>query len=70
MAESKHSPELEATLLRNGRYAVHPRGALGTCGFFPYPWSVAYVNANSEEHAIRKALRIPYVRAEIAKAGG
>lgn len=46
---------MEATRLRANRYAVRPKGQLGTCGFYPYPWTVIYVNAKSEADAIRKA---------------
>jgi hypothetical protein len=47
--------ELEATHLRGRNYAVRPRGQLGTCGFYPVPWTVQYVKADSENAAVRKA---------------
>ena len=47
--------KLEATHLKENRYAVRPSGQLGTCGFYPYAWTVVYVNARSEADAIRKA---------------
>ena len=47
--------ELEATHLRGNRYAVKPKDQLGTCGFYPNPWMVYYVNAKSPEQAIAKA---------------
>jgi hypothetical protein len=50
--------EYEATYLRDNRYAVHPKGQLGTCGWYPVPWTVVYVNARSPEAAIRKAERL------------
>lgn len=49
--------ELEATALRDGRYAVRPIGRLGTCGFYPRAWTVYIVKARNEEEAIRKAVR-------------
>jgi len=49
---------LEATRLRDNRYAVHPAGQLGTCGWYPRAWSVVYVNARDADQAIRKALRM------------
>ncbi len=49
--------EYEATPLRDNRYAVRPKGRLGTCGFYPIPWTVIYVKASSPEDAIRKALK-------------
>lgn len=45
---------LEATQLRNNVWAVRPKGACGTCGFSPYPWTVAYYKARSAEDAINK----------------
>ena len=47
--------DLEAVHLRNNRYAVRPRGQLGTCGFWPQAWTVVYVTARSESEAVRKA---------------
>lgn len=61
--EVKHNPrvflanELEATPLRNGMYAVRPKGQLGTCGWAPHPWMVVYVSAATEEEAVKKAAR-------------
>lgn len=53
--------ELEATKLRNGRYAIRPKGCLGTCGWIDnIPWSVTYVNAHCEQEAINKAKRLNY----------
>ena len=49
--------ELEATHLRDRRYAVRPKGQLGTCGSWPCLWQVAYVNARSANEAIAKAKR-------------
>lgn len=49
--------ELEATHLRGNRYAVRPKGALGTHGWHPEPWTVEYVNARNESEAIEKAKR-------------
>ncbi len=56
----------EAVHLRDNRYAVSPVGQLGTCGFYPVPWTVIYVNARSEQEALikaqRKAAKIPHLR--------
>jgi hypothetical protein len=46
---------MEATYLRDGRWAVRPKGQLGTCGFHPIAWSVVIVRARSADEAIRKA---------------
>ena len=46
--------EMEATHLRGRTYAIRPKGALGTCGWSPKPWTVIYVQANSALEAIRK----------------
>lgn len=48
----------EAEHLRGNRWAVHPEGQLGTCGWHPKPWQVVYVNARSESDALRKAERV------------
>lgn len=48
---------LEATHLRGNRWAVRPKGQLGTCGWFPQAWTVIYVNASSAQEAIRKTER-------------
>jgi hypothetical protein len=48
---------LEATHLRGNLYAVKPAGQLGTCGWYPYAWSVIYVNASNTKQAIEKAMR-------------
>lgn len=50
--------ELEATQLNGGRWAVRPKGQLGTCGWYPQPWTVAYVKAATADEAIRKARRM------------
>lgn len=48
---------LEATHLRGNLYAVRPTGQLGTCGSYPYLWTVIYIHANSPQQAIQKAER-------------
>lgn len=53
-----HPPaqELEATHLRGTRYAVRPKGKLGTHGFInDKAWEVIYVNAHSPAEAVAKA---------------
>lgn len=47
--------DLEASELRSGRWAVSPAGQLGTCGFYPYPWTVQYVTAGNPADAIKRA---------------
>ena len=49
--------ELEADQLSSGRWAVRPKGQLGTCGYYPYAWTVAYVKAFTAEGAIKRAIR-------------
>jgi len=49
--------EMEATPLRDGQWAVRPKGQLGTCGWHPYPWTVVYVKARNAQDAINKARR-------------
>lgn len=49
--------KLEATKLHGNKWAVRPEGQLGTCGYFPYAWTVIYVTAASAEAAIRKAMK-------------
>ena len=53
--EGLEKVQMEATLLRGKKYAVRPAGQLGTCGFYPVPWTVEYVNARSEREALWKA---------------
>jgi len=48
-------PNMSATHLRTGKWAVRPAGQLGTCGWYPKPWTVVYVSASSEAEALRKA---------------
>lgn len=49
---------MEATHLRDNRYAVRPAGCLGTCGWKDgKAWDVIYVNARSEAEALRKAAK-------------
>ncbi len=52
-----HEIELEATHLRGRKYAVRPKGQLGTCGWYPCAWTVQYITAHSPEQAILKARR-------------
>lgn len=47
--------KLEAEQLRDNRWVVRPEGQLGTCGWYPYAWTIEYVNANSASEALRKA---------------
>lgn len=48
---------LEATHLRDNLYAVRPKGRLGTCGFYPYPWTVRYVHARNEDEAVAACVK-------------
>ena len=56
------SVNLEATELRGGKWAVRPEGQLGTCGFFPCPWTVQYITAKNEQQALSKAHHIYMVK--------
>lgn len=49
--------KLEATHLRDRTWAVRPEGQLGTCGWYPQPWTVIYVKAWSSTDAIAKAAK-------------
>ena len=49
--------ELEATRLRNC-WAIRPKGQLGSMGWYPKPWAVQFVKANSADEAIAKAKRV------------
>ena len=42
----------KATHLQSNRYVVRPVGQLGTCGFYPAPWTAFFVNARSEAEAM------------------
>ena len=55
VAMARAKVELEPTLLRDNRWAVRPKGQLGTCGWHPKPWKVFYVTAVSGAEAVRKA---------------
>ena len=46
---------LEAMPLRDNRWAVRPFNQLGSAGFFPVPWSVQIVRANSVHQALLEA---------------
>lgn len=59
--------ELEATHLRENKWAVRPAGQLGTCGFHPEPWTVIYVKAASAGAAIAKAEHYERQRKDHAK---
>lgn len=48
---------LEATQLSRC-WAVSPLGQLGTCGFYPVPWTVQYIKAHTREEAIRRAHKV------------
>lgn len=48
---------VEATHLRDNRWAVRPAGACGTMGWTPYHWDVVYVSAPNTSAAIQKAAR-------------
>lgn len=53
---AKHVFEYEATSLGGRRYAVRPKGCLGTCGWHAgVAWTVIYVNADSPSRAIIEA---------------
>ncbi len=48
--------EYEATYLGDNRYAVRPKGALGTCGWIANtPWDVQYIKAAHASKALHKA---------------
>lgn len=46
---------LVAERLRGNKWSISPANQLGTCGYWPYAWTVEYVNARSEQEALRKA---------------
>jgi hypothetical protein len=47
--------EVEAVKLSSGWY-VRPKGALGTCGWYPHPWEITYIpKAQGANDAVRKA---------------
>ena len=47
----------EATELRNGVYAIKPKGRCGTCGYHPFPWTVQYYKARSAKEAMHKFIQ-------------
>ena len=48
--------QLEATEINPGKYAVRPKGALGTHGWIKdKPWQIQYIKAGSAEQAIELA---------------
>lgn len=53
--ENMCNTRLEVTHLRDNRYAVRPDGQLGTCGWFPFSWTVVYVRARNPAAAVDKA---------------
>lgn len=55
MDETPIAARLEALHLRGHLYAVRPEGQLGTCGFYPAPWTVQFIKANSDEDAVLRA---------------
>jgi len=55
-ANSLYTGGLEATHLGGRRWAVRPKGQLGTCGWHPVSWDVIYVEAGTAAEAIRKVL--------------
>ena len=48
-------PEVYATALTGGRWAIRPVGQLGTWGLFPKSWDMIVVKAETPEQAIAKA---------------
>lgn len=62
--------KFEATHLRNSLWAVRPEGQLGTCGFYPEPWTVHYVSAPTAEQALAKAARHREAKAREPNVGG
>ena len=59
--------KLEATLLRDNRWAVRPQGQLGTCGWHPKPWEVVYVTALLRLRLSAKAQALGFKRDESSK---
>jgi hypothetical protein len=49
--------KLEAVHLRARTYAIRPENQLGTCGWYPLPWTVQFVIAGSAKSALAKANR-------------
>lgn len=49
-------PDLETGRFRSGEYYCRPRGELGTCGFYPYPWTLT-IGATAHE------ARVNFIRA-------
>lgn len=50
-----YDPDLAAVQLNVGWWIVRPLGQFGTCGDYPYSWKAIFVDARSEEEALRKA---------------
>ena len=44
-----------AEQLRDNRWVVRPEGQLGTCGWYPEPWTAVFVRARSATEALRRA---------------
>lgn len=40
--------EVGTVQLRANRFAARPKDQLGTCGFYPYPWTVCYGRTAAE----------------------
>ena len=47
----------EAVHLSGWRWAVRPKGKLGTIGWTPFHWEVIYVSATTYDKAIDKAMK-------------
>ena len=50
--------ELQAERMRSGNWIVRPRGACGTCGFYPRAWAAVNVGKRprNEAAAVLRAL--------------
>ena len=60
--------EMEATHLSGSKYAVRPKGQLGTCGFYPCPWAVQYVRAGNAVDAVLRAKKLFMVDKAVLEA--
>lgn len=55
MKFEKH--ELEAEYIKPRKFCVKPKNQLGTCGWYPRPWTALFITAKNEKDAINKYLR-------------
>jgi len=60
---------LDTVLLRGGKFLARPAGAVGNCGFHPFPWVGVYGDSPDHAKANFRSIHQRYIEIYQSKKG-